>query len=103
LIARVALDTCIGFNSEVVRALYASKIGMNINEIHTVVKIPISTLRGRLDDLEELGIIQKSVPPRLEGVQGAPMYVYYLSTKTKALWQKARLDDPTFVPQGITE
>ena len=98
-IVRVALDTCIGFNREIVEALII-RPKQDIMSLNEITGIPVTTLRERLDDMLELEIVCRGGIPNPRGL-GAPAYLYSLSQKTETLWTKAGLSENDIVPESL--
>lgn len=92
LLARVAMDSCIGFNLDIVRALWESD-RQTVQELSEKCTIPISTLNERLKDLGMLGVLCRE---RVDGSMGRgvgqPPIHWYLTDVVKKHWRGAGLD-----------
>lgn len=88
IVARVALDTCVGFNLETVDYII-SKGPQSLDSICSALSIPMSTMRDQVDDMLMLGVlVRRKLDP--DG-RGAPKYEYEVSRKVKEYWCKAGL------------
>lgn len=91
IVRRVGLDTCIGFNLEMVASLLE-----NASDVFTLsdrINIPVSTLRDHLEDLTLLGALKKEVIPNEPGQRGAPKIRYSPSDIIQKHWLKAELEE----------
>jgi len=89
---QVALDTIIGWHREIITYLinchpeYAST-----TELATELRIPMTTLRKRLENLLELGIILRG--SLTTGLQGRPSNTYKVNDQVHHLWQRAKIGE----------
>jgi len=88
VLVRVALDSCVGFNMEAVAALIA-KPNQTILQLAEECDIHKNTLLDQLDDLMELGAVQRRQGQST--VQGVKPYIYFVTSKLVALWKEALL------------
>lgn len=97
ILVRVALDTCVGFNLDIVQAL-AVKGGLTVQELAEITNIPISTIRLRLDDMEMLDVIHRE-KEHIPNKVGPPMLRYSFSERVRRFWEKADLSSDDFSPE----
>ena len=58
---RVALDSCIGFNIEILNALRSSgEQSLTISDLSRQLRISVSTITRNLHDLEALGVLRRT-------------------------------------------
>jgi hypothetical protein len=100
ILVRVALDTCVGFNLDIVQALALEK-ELTIMEISHFTDIPVTTLRQRLDDMELLNVINSAREMNTAG-RGAPMLRYTLSERILKFWDAAGLSGE-YAPNSIVK
>ncbi len=95
-VVKCALDSCTLFNLEVARHL-ARNPGQTLQEISKAVRIPSTTLREVLDNLELIrvhgdeGVVTKYKDEADVRGRGAPPFKYRLSSRMKSYWEKACL------------
>jgi hypothetical protein len=93
LLVRVALDSCIGFNLDIVTELF-NREGRTFPELSEACRIPMTTLRGACEDMEQLGVLRREKVANVAG-RGAPMALWSLTDSIKRHWYGAGLDrDP---------
>jgi hypothetical protein len=100
LVARVAMDSCIGFNLDVVRSLW-ERDGQTTAELAEACAIPSTTLAERLRDMVMLGIIRKERTDIVAG-RGQPPILHHLTPVVRELWEEAGLTDPSFSQEVAT-
>lgn len=91
LAVRVAMDSCIGFNLEIMFQLI-HKPGMTIDELVEQIGIPQTTLQDHLLDLHTLGCIEKVRREKKEGVKGVTKFEYFPSEEMSEYFAMAELD-----------
>lgn len=94
LAERVALDTTIGFHLEIVTALVKNHTkGMTRAELVEELRMPLTTVDHRLDDLDVLGLLQSVCEERSRGAPGnlKKVTVFRLSERVIARWREAGL------------
>lgn len=89
-IARVALDSCIGFNLEVVRTVFFHP-RLTAAELAEKTEIPATTLREQLENLTLLGVLVREKEENPAG-RGAPVVRYSITQVFKKHWCEAELD-----------
>lgn len=89
---RVAMDSCIGFNLEIVAELMI-KDGLTADEISQKSHIPLSTCRELLNDMQVLGVIDRSTTGEVR--QGRPQYIWWVTETVERHWSNARLGNPS--------
>lgn len=94
---RVALDTAIGFHTDIVRAL-AKGQERTLNELVDICKIPKTTLERNLEAMQALGVIQcrrTDIPGR----PGMRPWLFSVTPKVLRLWENAEtLSLPPLLP-----
>lgn len=91
LLQRVAMDSSVGYHVDIVKAIYASKGGLSREEIARVTRIPSSTAFKRLQDLEQLGALdRKSV--------GKGHAFWTLSSRVAEMWGRATASNGVYAP-----
>ncbi len=97
VVERVAFDTGIGFNLDIIEGMMAMADGRNVNrtDLAEAVRIPRSTLNRRLEDLLLLDVVQASAkqPVRNEITVGRPPEVFDVHPHLRELWHKASPDE----------
>lgn len=87
IIERVAMDTVIGFHLDILLSLMMrGNIGMTHVEIGKVTTIPLSTTMRRLQDLEQLRIME-----RVPSMNGVPTGMWRVRDSIVSLWDRAAL------------
>ena len=100
IVGRVAFDTCVGFNLEVIQAVMMQP-NCTISEMHEMTAIPMSTLRSLVDDLIILEALHRE--KKVSNERGAPEYQYRFSEKLITFWSMAGLDQRDYTPDTITK
>ncbi len=85
---RVAMDTCVGFNLEIVSELF-KKDGQTAEQLSETAVIPISTVREILSDLELLGVVRHQAIQR--DTAGRPQFEWWVTEEIERHWAKAKL------------
>jgi hypothetical protein len=85
ILERIAFDTSIQFHADVVAHLAEKQKGCGEEEICNELRIPRTTLRRRMTDLEVLGVLSTSK----RTVRGKPTVIRKLSNKLRRLWDVA--------------
>lgn len=80
-VTRVAMDTCIGFNFEIMQALLLLD-EQSVTDLCKLTQIPAATLRTCVEDLELLGVVQREKTANPVG-KGAPIALYSLTDRAK--------------------
>lgn len=91
LAVRVALDSCIGFNLEILFELIFHP-GQDSMQLAENLGIPLQTLRDHLEDLLMLNCIDKSLAEST-GQKGRPQLKYYPSELLSKYFKMAQLDE----------
>lgn len=87
---RVALDSCVGFNIEILSALRDSDEGtMTISDISKCLRISASTVTRNLQDLEALGVLKRS---SMTSTGGRKATLWQLSESTERAVKLAGID-----------
>ena len=82
IVARVAADSCIGFNRQIIESLAAQREPLTLVEIGELSRIPPVTLRVLLEDLTYLTAIERL------GQMGVGMkYTYRLGSNLRRHWE----------------
>ena len=97
---RVALDTCIGFNLEIVQTLFKND-GLIYTQLSDACSIPMSTLRSAVEDMEQLGILRKEKMGNPAGL-GGPVIKWYLTEVIKRHWFGAGLNSESLPIEQIS-
>ena len=93
LMQKVALDTAIGFNLELVDALSKHPGGSTVAELSDQIQLSSTTVDSRMKDLQELGAVIYFKEPNVSGRRGRDRYVYQLSDNLENLWSQARISE----------
>lgn len=91
IVERVAFDTAIGFNLDLVQAMVnldGSKL--RIDELSKKTRIPFSTMVKKMEDLKLLGVVYKDDKIAPIG-GGRPAQTYKLGRKISRLWKAANV------------
>jgi len=98
---KIAIDSSIGWYSEIVRALYDHGSPMTREELSAEVRIPATSLHRRLEDLLQLEALSRDTRME-EGVRrGRPTFEYKLSPHLESLWRRAKVGIlPKATPKG---
>lgn len=92
VVERVAFDTAIGFNLDIVQA--AMDMGgenFSVGELAHQGSLPESTVRRRLEDLILTKVVARDQKVAME--RGAPRWTYKLSKRIRKLWVEAGVMD----------
>jgi energy-coupling factor transporter ATP-binding protein EcfA2 len=90
IVERVAFDTAIGFNLDIVQA--AMELGgenFTVGELAHQSSLPEHTVRRRIDDMILTKVIFRD--QRVATERGAPKWTYKLSKRIRKLWAEARV------------
>lgn len=90
LLVRVALDTCNGFNLEIIQELLIEE-RQNASMLSETLSIPKTTVREKLEDMHALGILTSESIANPSGL-GAPIKCYTVSDSIKDHWKRADID-----------
>ncbi len=91
LIERVGLDTAYGFHLDIVDALMSMGGEATRNETAIFIRMPLSTLHRRFDDLLVMSVVSVSETKRKPDKEdGRPPVVYTVHPLIAGLWQKAK-------------
>ncbi len=85
-IRKLALDSCIPFNIEFARRMYAYPNGITRNELAERLQLPATNVHRILTDSMQLGLIRMR---QVKGKVGRPVELYSLSDDVQRLWEKA--------------
>jgi len=106
IVCRVAFDTCVGFNLDVLRIIALGE-NASVKKIGDATGIPYTTLKSRLEDMVLLGALTEERVPNESG-RGAPGSVFNLSDHVKKYWVEANLSGENLhayekspIPEGI--
>jgi hypothetical protein len=94
IIERVAMDTVIGFHLDIMKQIMMrGNQGLTVAEIAKHAKIPTTTTMRRLQDLEQLGVLTKTITPRLSHIpiQGPVPAVWKVRDEVVNLWTAAKM------------
>ncbi len=91
LVQRVALDTVLGWDLEILHALYAvGEKGATVPDIGAVMQLSHTGISRRLDHLKHLSIVYRtSVVKRDE--RGRPQYVWHMAPAIHKLWKGSNM------------
>jgi hypothetical protein len=90
LVERVALDTAIGFNLDIVQSIMSSGGRAERSMLVSTTHLPSTTIVRQLDDLEMLQIIKRQPQTSLHSMNGRK-YVYEVSRRVRTLWDGAHV------------
>jgi hypothetical protein len=91
IIERVAMDTVIGFHLDILRVIMThANSGLSQSEISKLAKIPSSTVLRRLQDLEQLLILNRVPQERTNSAGPAPA-LWKVSDPMAKLWKTAKM------------
>lgn len=94
IVHRVALDTMIGFNLEILHCLYSAKDGCILPDIGNALQISHSSIDRKLQDLQELGVVIREQSIRKDK-RGRRYYIWRMAEHIKEFWKGA---DIQFTP-----
>lgn len=87
LVRRVALDTASDFDMEITMAVgRAGAQGLTLHQLSEKLRIPKTTLKEKLEDMELLDILRHEKEPNQAG-RGAPTFRFLLSKQVQPLWE----------------
>jgi hypothetical protein len=89
IIKRIAIDTCTGYHVDIVRVMARAPDGMSREQIATYSKIPLGMIYTKLDDLEQLNIVEKKKTDRPKGYRGMLPTIWVLTKTMAGLWNKS--------------
>lgn len=88
IVQKVAVDTCIGFNVEIVAFISGNKKEVGIQEISEGLELQPTNVRNVVVDLMQLGILTcKTISSG-----GRPKNIYKLSKHVAVLWEKSEME-----------
>lgn len=88
IIRRVGLDTAIGFNLDVLKAMMKLGGSATKQEICDTAGVPIATVGRRIEDLVDLGVVSKMKQTKTKGA-GRPAVVYVVTESVARMWRSA--------------
>jgi hypothetical protein len=88
LIAKVVMDTAKGLHREVIEELIRTG-GCAAKQLELAVRIPETSIRTMLNDMLELGMVQRRSRPNNSGQGGRDLHIWELTPKVTKLWQLA--------------
>lgn len=86
VLRKVALDSCIPFNVELVNLLNRRPNGMTRGFIANKLQIPSTNVYRLLVDLQQLGVVQVQ---EQQGERGRPNHVYQIHPRVIGVWRDA--------------
>jgi transcription initiation factor IIE alpha subunit len=90
-IRKLAIDSCIPFNIEFAKRMYAYPDGITRNDLAEQLQLPATNVHRLLTDLMQLGLIRmKQIKA---GKVGRPVVLYYLDYNVQKLWAKSVEED----------
>jgi 5S rRNA maturation endonuclease (ribonuclease M5)/GTPase SAR1 family protein/ribosomal protein L37AE/L43A len=90
-IRKLAIDSCIPFNIEFAKRMYAYPDGITRNDLAEQLQLPATNVHRLLTDLMQLGLIRmKQIKA---GKVGRPVELYYLDYNVQKLWAKSVEED----------
>ena len=95
LVQRLALDTVVGFNLEVVHVLFKHPAGCILDDIGSALQLSHTTVSNRLRDLQELRAVYQEVGVIRKSLKGKPRDVWHLSHELREMWKLAEI---TYTP-----
>jgi hypothetical protein len=101
ILARIAIDTCVGFNLEAIASL-SDNPGQTMDELSADCNLAKNTLRDQVDDLRELGAIRVEVDKGVVTGPGRPVNRYYISNHLRELWGEAGLTRENGVVRSLS-
>jgi 5S rRNA maturation endonuclease (ribonuclease M5) len=90
LVQKVAFDTVVGFNVEILHALYTNSAGLHIPQLIDKLQLSHTTIDRRLQDLQELRVVCRSSEVRKDA-KGRPQYTWHLVPHVRELWKAAEI------------
>ena len=97
MVERVALDSCTGFNIEIVRCLMENGNKMSVLDISREIDLSYSTVSRMIGDLEVLKVVKKRRPEESEHDPeriGRPSTVWSVRKSMAMCWDTARVGKP---------
>lgn len=96
IVARVALDSCIGFHLDIISALMSNP-DSTVSELVESLSIPDTTVRRRVDDLYRLKCVTYRPDESKRANQFGPTpYAYSASSELMEIWAEADLHPEDF-------
>lgn len=92
IVRKVALTSAIGFNLEVVEAMYSRPEGITAKTLCSLLQLSKSSIQRRLDDLQELRIVEYQPVPNNSGYRGRNTNLWYLSEDVRRLMKVIHSD-----------
>jgi hypothetical protein len=91
IIQRVALETVLGWDLEILHALFhAGEKGLLIPDIGALMQLSHTGIARRLEDLQHLSIVYRSEETRRDR-RGRRAYIWYMAPHIRELWAGAKL------------
>lgn len=89
IVKRVALDTAKGFNYEIIQLLAGEKYGLTNLQISSSIQLSVSSVKRKLTDLQELGVVYRKNVSNGSGMSGRKSHQWHLSDEVKEIWSEA--------------
>lgn len=95
VVQSVALDSCIGFNVEILKAMMdRNNPGVEQRDIYKDLNLSLSTVDRRMQDLKALGLVRQERPEKGQkhgGRRGKPPFRWYVHADMAEVWLEAGL------------
>lgn len=89
LMERVAFDTSAGWHKDIIKLLITQENPINAKEVAYQAQVPYSTASRKLEDLLELGVVQRE---RMKTAsRGQPPFGYVVTKPIRDLWKSAKI------------
>jgi hypothetical protein len=102
-IRKLAIDSCIPFNIEFAKRMFAYPNGITRSDLAEQLQLPATNVHRLLTDLMQLGLIRMK---QLRGKIGRPVELYYLDSGIQKLWEKTveqDYEDNLLPPEPLKE
>jgi hypothetical protein len=84
-IRKLGMDSCIPFNIEFAKRMYAYPKGITRQDLAEQLQLPATNVHRLLTDLMQLGLIRMK---QFRGKVGRPIELYHLDYNVQRLWEK---------------
>jgi len=86
------LDTSVGFQLDVAKALIDKEEGLSVRQICVAVNLPETNVRRLLNDLQEFNIVERYQKSNKSGQRGRDMHLWVLTEGLSEIYKAAFLD-----------
>lgn len=90
IVQRVALETVLGWDLEILHGLFAAKKGLVVSDLGSLMQLSHTGITRRLEHLQHLGIVYRTDDFRKDAV-GRKRHIWFMSENIRTHWANAKL------------